>query len=259
MFCTAAIPSFPVHKSRYTIISSPTLQGGVGGTVHQILQKTPSKKMLRRKQVRISPLVMVRPSLHVRDYSPEEVHQTWYTRKEIKDLKTEGKRIAGMEGYHHDDPQPGRIDQSSCASPSQQHSPSSTACTDRRDGSKVPLAPATISDSARSNFLRGLEGKTTLGLYRKRQVKFNAREAVLEEQQRQWQRGIRDEEAIAEAYFECAEAAHITAYMLGLRDEREARAIVESKPKSRGGGIGNSLLQITLQRWQSFEKHTRLL
>lgn len=265
MFCSV-IPAFPAPQSRYSIPSSftSTNKAGAGGTFQHTQQQQqrnvgPSKKMPRRpQQVRINPLVMVRPSLHVCDYTPEEVQQTWYTRKEIKDLKIEGKRLAGIDGHDEVDAQLGM----SCASPSRWNSPTSTKMG--RAGSKTPPPPTTpVPEGVSNNCLRGLEGKTTFGLYRKRQVKSNAKDAVLREQQRQWHRGVYDAEAIAEAYFEVAEEAQVTAYMLGLRDEKEVRSMAEpttTKSKSRGGGgFGNPLLKVTLQRWQSFEKHTQLL
>jgi hypothetical protein len=69
---------------------------------------------------------------------------------------------------------------------------------------------------------RGLEGKTTDGVMRKRMLKAIAREEVFNEQDRQGLLGIYDPEAIADAYFNCTELARVSARMLGIRDEKEA-------------------------------------
>jgi hypothetical protein len=195
-------------------------------------------------------VVMARPCLHVREYTPEERQQSWYSKKEIKTMKSEGKKIAGTSNDHS--PHGSRVDQSYHDNPSTSFS--SRHAMDRRDDSDSSPGTAAV---AGASWLRGLEGKTVTGLHRRRQLKTNAREAVLEEQERQWQRGIRDAEAIADAYVLCAELAQVSAYMLGLRDEREARSLVKSKSQggsgSISGGGGNSLLQITFPRWQSFE------
>jgi hypothetical protein len=305
MFCSG-IPAFPAHQSRYSILSSSANQMGTGGVFKHTQQRinaasatsTPPNKnsaahpntkplaasrqlqqQQQQKQVRISPLVMVRPSLHVREYTSDEIQQTWYTRKEIKDIKSEGKRLAGMDS--HTSPPHADVDdivRICTGSPTSTYKNSmgwahrkttatSAHLTTTTSTTAGAAAATTPSEGMTSKCLRGLEGKTTLGLYRKREVKYNAREAVLDEQQKQWQKGIHDVDAIARVYVQVAEAAQITAYILGLRDEREVKSMTDattttSSSKSRGGsggGFGNSLLKVTLQRWQSFEKHAQLL
>jgi hypothetical protein len=65
---------------------------------------------------------------------------------------------------------------------------------------------------------RGLEGRTRLGSRRKLNIKRRARDAVLNEQQRQRDEGIQDPEMISEVYKGFTRPCHTQAHRLGIRD-----------------------------------------
>jgi hypothetical protein len=95
---------------------------------------------------------------------------------------------------------------------------------------------------------RGLEGKTPRGALRKRQNRVNARSAVLWEQNRQTETGIRDPEAIADAYYDCTDHCQASAQMLGFRDEQDAKeATVMVNKEKPSGGPGYSYNRIILE------------
>ena len=84
---------------------------------------------------------------------------------------------------------------------------------------------------------RGLEHKLRDGFKQRRANKFNALNAVLEEQDRQYNRGTNEPEKIAEAYSDVAGNAKETAFVNGLKDAEESlvfsgHTIFSSKHKS---------------------------
>jgi hypothetical protein len=81
-----------------------------------------------------------------------------------------------------------------------------------------------VSENAELCF-RGLEARTRDGALRKRRNKILARAAVFMVQDFPEIEGVFDEEAIADAYYECTLHCHVAANMMGLRDERDARAM----------------------------------
>ena len=69
---------------------------------------------------------------------------------------------------------------------------------------------------------RGLEARTPEGAGRKRKNKRDALDAVLDEQEYQWNRGISDPEAIADAYCKYSHSCRVSAVMQGKCDENHA-------------------------------------
>jgi hypothetical protein len=103
----------------------------------------------------------------------------------------------------------------------------------------------TFKESDEHTF-RGLEHKLKDGFKRRRANKFNALNAVLEEQDTQFARGRADPDSIAEAYRLVSLSAKETAFLLGSRDAEESYCHVAS-PRQRskkkvgagnGGGLG---------------------
>jgi hypothetical protein len=71
--------------------------------------------------------------------------------------------------------------------------------------------------------LRGLECRTKEGARTKRHNRANANAAVFFELDSQEDKGISDDEALADAYFNCSEHCKVSAQMIGMRDAREAQ------------------------------------
>lgn len=98
----------------------------------------------------------------------------------------------------------------------QEHRASRTACN------KLARASSTNGISQNGDCLRGLEGKTTQGLIRRKRIKAVARKAVFDEQNIQANLGVIDVETLANEYYEHTEYAQIDAHMKALRDRVEA-------------------------------------
>eukprot|EP00533_Pseudo-nitzschia_delicatissima_P015593 CAMPEP_0197269300 /NCGR_PEP_ID=MMETSP1432-20130617/4852_1 /TAXON_ID=44447 /ORGANISM="Pseudo-nitzschia delicatissima, Strain UNC1205" /LENGTH=230 /DNA_ID=CAMNT_0042734423 /DNA_START=18 /DNA_END=710 /DNA_ORIENTATION=- len=144
--------------------------------------KSPTKR--RRKEVSFYPKVSVKYCLHRNNYTAEERHNTWMTNRELQMIRSECHKFA--REFSH---------------------------------------PSKANDSVSQNgidILRGLEGKTSQGLARRKRVKAAARNAVFEEQNFQIITGIYDVNALADVYYEHSEYAQIDAHMKGLRDHVEA-------------------------------------
>jgi len=75
---------------------------------------------------------------------------------------------------------------------------------------------------------RGLEGHTTIGAATKKEKRWLAINAVLDEQMIQWEEGIFDEDAIAEIYCRASSSCQVKANIVGLRDHRETEVYVAS-------------------------------
>jgi hypothetical protein len=81
-----------------------------------------------------------------------------------------------------------------------------------------------VSESSELCF-RGLEARTRDGALRKRHNKIDARAAVFMEQDFQKDEGVFDDEVIADVYYDYSQRCHLAANMMGLRDERDVRAM----------------------------------
>lgn len=74
---------------------------------------------------------------------------------------------------------------------------------------------------------RGLESLTRQAAMDKAYSRRLAFDAVLDEQDEQWQLGVVDEEAIAERYAEVSSSCQLWASVIGLRDQREAETYAD--------------------------------
>ena len=71
--------------------------------------------------------------------------------------------------------------------------------------------------------IRGLEHKNKTAARRKRAIRMNASEAVLDEQQCQMQCGMNDDESIAQVYSKFTAESQIEAHERALKDQLEAQ------------------------------------
>ena len=91
--------------------------------------------------------------------------------------------------------------------------------------SEAKLAESGLYVEGDDTTLRGLESATKEGRRGKRRRRINAYEAVFVEIDLQEEYGIWDEDAIADAYFECSELCQFTAEMIAKQDEVDAKTI----------------------------------
>jgi hypothetical protein len=73
---------------------------------------------------------------------------------------------------------------------------------------------------------RGLEHKTPKGSKLRQQNRYQAMDAVLSEQERQWERGRSDDDYIAQIYRQSSAHCQMNAYLIGQRDAEAAAAAV---------------------------------
>ena len=98
-----------------------------------------------------------------------------------------------------------------------------------------------LNENPEEHTSRGLEYRTQEGAWARHENKRDAYNAVLDEQDRQWQKDVDDFDEISRIYQthskKCAEAAHLRA----LQDEKEAKEYCKSvmnlipKPKKKWG------------------------
>jgi hypothetical protein len=84
---------------------------------------------------------------------------------------------------------------------------------------------------------RGLEHKLKDGYRQRRANKFNALNAVLEEQDRQFAQGVRDSENIAQKYEEVAVWAREMAFVLAVKDSEDSFSNGYTDSQSCGGRV----------------------
>lgn len=96
---------------------------------------------------------------------------------------------------------------------------------------------------------RGLEHKLKEGFKQRRANKFNGLNAVLEEQDRQYARGVTHPEAIAERYRRVATNAAETAFVVALRD-------FENSYCFNGVKVEHNLSDLTSDEAKSIDGHS---
>ena len=144
-----------------------------------------STKVLRR-QVRFRDTVSVRPIKHIDDMSNEQVVNTWYGNNDFKENKKGLLQTVRMLMMTHVD--------------------------------------NTIIDND-EYCSRGLEYRTREGAAARRANKWNALDAVLNEQHRQRELGIRNEKLLCQIYISENCHCRLNALKLGIEDEKAAMAL----------------------------------
>ena len=231
-------------------------------------------------RVAFHPQPVVNYSLHINDYTQKEIEQTWYSKTELKEMKLQCRTILEEEQQDYstlivaDDDD----DTSDHTKPKKISSSSSRILSlidssEDDNNSKENYSPNTTTTTTKSNdCFRGLEGKTMEGLIKKRMLKAHARDAVFQEQDRQWELGTSDPEKIANIYRKSTEIARTSARLLGLRDAKESKSSLASQQQQQqrrvglsplGGGcnpftsFSNNPLFSFATKWQGYDKQTR--
>lgn len=93
--------------------------------------------------------------------------------------------------------------------------------------SEARLLEAGMLQETETTSARGLEGRTTEGLTRKRRNRTDAVNAVFDELDQQDEQGIFDDDALADVYFVYTEHCQVTAQMIGMRDAKLAKGANE--------------------------------
>ena len=192
----------------------------------------------------------IHPILSLFDYTESELQATWYNKTELRAMKQQCRDDA-IQVHYYSDP---------CAAAYYYDSNSSSQEEDQRDDSTTSivrssnpveegedhecvllltnwmmnrvkvgaLSSPTTAAKTTTTTPRGLESKSSEGAIRKKRHRTQALSAVLSEQRRQRRFGIKDDEAIADAYFEVSEPCHVAANMMGIRDAREVVLLASS-------------------------------
>lgn len=105
----------------------------------------------------------------------------------------------------------------------------------------VKMMKAGSFEESEEHTFRGLEHKLKEGFKIRRNNKFNALNAVLEEQDRQYDRGQVDQEVIAKAYRRVSLNAKESAFVLATCDAQESYCYDGSNPVSRRRSLGDRL------------------
>lgn len=162
--------------------------------LYQVSSDEPSHQSITPRRtsraVSFSPNVHVKRTLHINNYSDEEIHATWLDESDFQRIR-------------------GEIDLTVHLMETGGHIESDKQCT------------------------RGLESRTTVGALRKLQNKQDARDAVLFEQETQWNRGINDAETISDVYQERSHSCGVSAHIVGLFDEKMTRGLDARAGKRR--------------------------
>lgn len=134
------------------------------------------------KKVSFSNQKQIRSTVHIRDYTKEEIEATWLTETDYANIKAE-MRLA------------------------------------------IALVHAGIvlgEEDTMSYCHRGLECRTKKGSTRRMINKTIARDAVLDEQDRQYDSFVTDSEAIAKFYIAICHPSQVSARIMGMSDEKDA-------------------------------------
>ena len=138
------------------------------------------------KQVTFHASAKVRRTLHINDYSKDEISSTWYNKQELDFIKVENQCYVHMLS-------------NSCSS----------NCSEQEES---------------NNCLRGLEAISDVEFGKQKLANRTAAwEAVLDEQDYQYFEGINEPEMLSLVYFECSYHCQLAAYARARDDEREVQ------------------------------------
>jgi hypothetical protein len=184
-----------IHSSTMTIatrIQSPTfLRPEILPSTKNIKSSLKTKPSgTERRRVLFKETVSVRPITHIDDMSEERIHAVWYDKKDFEDIK---KGIVSTVRLMMSC-QEGNGDSSSSVIDNEEH------CS------------------------RGLEYRTRDGASARRENKWNALNAVLDEQDRQKELGIQNEKLLSQIYITENRRSRLNALQLGIQDENAAKA-----------------------------------
>ena len=135
--------------------------------------------------------VVVHKYLHIDDYSDKEIRNTWYDAYEMSAIGTTNRETLYAMISHGD-----KV---------------STGCTSFHDENRFCS--------------RGLETWVGIRAQQKRERRTRAYDAVLDEQDFQWEHGIFDEERIAREYVKTTRESRTIAREMALRDEQYVKSI----------------------------------
>ena len=173
-------------------IQQPTLLRPEKTSTSKIIESslTSDSTQVLRRQVRFRDTVSVRLIKHIDDMSNKQVFDAWYGNKDFKKIKKVLLQMVRLLMMTHGD----------------------NTMIDKEE-----------------HCSRGLEYRTREGAAARRVNKWNALDAVLEEQIRQRVLGIRNEKLLCQIYV--AENCHsrLNALKLGIEDEKAAMAIYYSE------------------------------
>jgi hypothetical protein len=134
------------------------------------------------KKVSFSNQVLLIPTLHIGDYTQEEMEATWLSKTDFENIKADMKFAIDLINQ-------GLLDE----------------------------------EDTVSHCYRGLECRTIGGSRKRMLNKITARDAVLDEQDRQYDSCVTDSEAIAKVYIVTSHPCQVSAHTMGMFDEKDAR------------------------------------
>eukprot|EP00535_Pseudo-nitzschia_heimii_P004238 CAMPEP_0197188456 /NCGR_PEP_ID=MMETSP1423-20130617/17827_1 /TAXON_ID=476441 /ORGANISM="Pseudo-nitzschia heimii, Strain UNC1101" /LENGTH=213 /DNA_ID=CAMNT_0042640291 /DNA_START=12 /DNA_END=653 /DNA_ORIENTATION=- len=138
-----------------------------------------------KNSVMFAPTVLIYRTMHINDFTDEEINDCWYSDRENKAIVSDCvKIISSMNG-------------------SGKRLSSSISC------------------------FRGLECRTPQGQKRRASHRFCAFDAVLDEQDTQWDSPENDITKIRDGYRVYSKPSHVEALRIGLEDEKEAMIIYD--------------------------------
>ena len=248
----ATVGNFRNHNTRATLMLGPSnnaLSPWSTGTYFAFAKPRPRPVPIPepRRGVSFLPHVKVHYVLHIKDFTKDEVKDTYYSKFEVRAMKHQCKEDANNIS----------------ASDYEKEEQYISMC----EPEPSPLTDST-SDYAQHCFfesqnlestVRGLENKAGLGSLRKKRHRTQAWLAVFVEQRRQKAQGYSDPDSIADSYFEVSEPCHVVANMVAIRDARDVQSMdlwetkAELEKENRQGiylSEGSEKLEVFGQRYQ---------
>jgi hypothetical protein len=219
-----------------------------------------SMTSITRRSVRFDEFDEVQMTLHMHDYTKQEVKQSWYKREDYDGMIQLSRALVQKEEARRTQEQ---LQQQQKQEERQNDTMAlaSAASTDQlqqhQDLSSLPPSPSTsMLWAALSTDLdtRGLESWSTTASQHVRQMKEAAVEAVWNEQHRQWEAGIQDYETLRMAYQKVSTVSQKIAQERGMSDQKIAERIQQLEELERSS---EAVLNRTHKRRQQMQQHRR--
>jgi hypothetical protein len=188
----------------------------------EIAKELPGKDHAKVTTISFDETVKIYPTLHIQDYTRDEVGRAWYSRFDLKAMKRQCREVLSEMEVRQDKDASSRTILGSVIELECRDDIEAMESAKENNPHGSPKAKSHDIFTESNQCFRGLEGKTTGGQIKKRMIKENAREVVFREQRRQLYQGDTCPETIAQEYKKATALARTSAYRLARKDEKDA-------------------------------------
>jgi hypothetical protein len=197
--------------------------GGGGGGGGMLNHSAASTTTTGSKKVRFDDYDEMQLTLHISDYSDQEIKKSWYKREDYDGMIQESRSLVQKAEERRDQLLLSSSEITNVGT--QNGNRENSSILQQQLTSSMPIHPLHTLAHKSELETRGLEAWSSSGAEQVRSIKETAIEAVWNEQERQWEAGILDLETLRDVYHAAALPALRLAEERGFSDHQVAEKI----------------------------------